>query len=55
MPVSFTPISEEGRWSGSAWTVDDEDALADMIARVALGQSRSVERILQATDALPPD
>ncbi|MEM8773170.1 MAG: hypothetical protein AAGD92_16115 [Pseudomonadota bacterium] len=55
MPISFTPISEEGCWSGSTWAVDDDHALADMIARVALGQSRSVERILQATDALPPD
>lgn len=55
MPISFTPIYEKGCWSGSTWTVDDEDALADMIARVALGQSRSVERILQATDALPGD
>lgn len=53
MPISFTPINEEDCWSGSTWTVDDEDALAAMIARVALGQSRIVEQILKATDALP--
>lgn len=53
MPISFTPINKEGCWYGSTWIVDDEDALAEMIARVALGQSRGVERILKATDALP--
>jgi len=55
MPISFTQISENGCWYGSTWSVDDEDALANMIARVALGQSRTVERILQDTDALPAD
>lgn len=55
MPVSFTPIRENGCWFGSTWTIEDEDALAEMIARVALGQSRVVERILQTTDALPGD
>ena len=54
MPLSFTPIGEKNRWSGSTWTIDDEEALADMIARVAIGQSRIVERILHATDTLPP-
>ncbi len=33
--------------------VDDEDALANLIARVAIGQARVVERILRATDARP--
>ena len=51
MPISFTPIYEQDCWSGSTWTVHDEAALAQMVARVALGQSRSVERILIATDA----
>ena len=55
MPISFTPIQEKGCWCGSTWTVNDEDTLADMIARVALGQSRSVERILHATDAMPSE
>jgi hypothetical protein len=53
VPISFTPIDEEGCWYGSTWTVDDEDELAKMIAHVALGQSRSVERILHNTNALP--
>ena len=50
MPLSFTPIQEHDCWHGSTWTVEDEDKLAEMIARVALGQSRSVERILSGKD-----
>ena len=55
MPLSFTPISVEGKWRGSTWTVRDEDQLAAVIARVAVGQSVVVERILRDTDCLPPD
>ncbi len=50
MPISFTPIGQDGCWMGCAWSIDDEDELARLIARVALGQSRYVERILQQTD-----
>lgn len=46
MPLSFTPISDEQRWTGSTWSVDDEDTLAELIARVALGQSLTVQSIL---------
>ncbi len=53
MPISITPIAEKDCWSGSTWTVEDEDELAELIARVAIGQSRTVERILQATGDLP--
>ena len=53
MPISITPVGEKDCWSGSTWTVDDADTLADLIARVAIGQSRVVERVLRATDALP--
>tara|TARA_R110001606_G_scaffold376290_1_gene534911 strand:+ start:216 stop:983 length:768 start_codon:yes stop_codon:yes gene_type:complete len=52
MPISFTAISVKDCWSGTAWTIDDEDKLAEMIARVAIGQSRVVERVLRETDAL---
>ena len=50
MPISFTPISQTGCWSGSTWTVNNEDHLAEMIARVAIGQSRIVENILHQTN-----
>lgn len=53
MPISITPVAEKDYWSGSTWTVEDEDQLAELIARVAIGQSRTVERILQATGDLP--
>ncbi len=54
MPISFTPISVTDCWCGSTWTINDEDILSDMLARVAMGQSRTVENILHATDALQP-
>ena len=54
MPISFTSIREANSWYGSTWTIDDEDALAEILARVAIGQSRTVERILHATDASQP-
>jgi len=51
VPISFIPTGEKDCWFGSTWMIEDEDVLADMIARVAIGQSRTVERILHATDA----
>lgn len=54
MVISITPAGEKDCWSGSTWTVDSEDALANLIARVAIGQARVVERVLHATDALQP-
>ena len=54
MPISFTPVREKDCWTGSTWSVDDEDHLSELIARVAIGQSRVVERVLHATDSLPP-
>lgn len=51
MPLSFTPISEKKLWFGSTWTVEDEDSLARLIARVAIGQSRIVEKILRDTNS----
>ena len=49
MPLSFTPIGAGQRWHGSTWTVEDEDELASMLARVATGQAATVERILHET------
>lgn len=53
MPITITPIHQKGCWSGSTWTIADEGQLAELIARVAIGQSRTVERILRATGDLP--
>lgn len=54
MPITITPVEEKDCWSGSTWTIKDEDELAELVARVAIGQSRVVERILRATGDLPP-
>ncbi len=53
MPVTITPVCQKDCWTGSTWTIADEDELAELIARVAIGQSRTVERILHATGDLP--
>jgi len=49
MPVRFTPIANKDKWAGTAWVIECEDTLADLVARVALGQSRHVARILKET------
>ena len=54
MPLSFTPIGTAGKWRGSTWTVEDEDELANMLARVALGQAAIVEEILEDTGCKAP-
>jgi len=54
MPITLIPVSEKDIWTGSTWVIEDEDALAELIARVAIGQSRVVERILRATGASSP-
>lgn len=54
MPLSFTPISSGNYWYGATWSVDDLDTLAEMIARIAIGQSRVVGRVLKKLNAEPP-
>ncbi len=49
MPVTFTPIGDKGKWAGSSWVVESEDRLALLVAKVALGQSRHVAKILKET------
>lgn len=46
MVIALTAIREGDLWSGSTWTVEDENALAGLLARVAIGQARVAERIL---------
>lgn len=55
MPLSFTPISIQERWHGSTWIVQDKHQLAVALARVAIGQSAVIERILRDADCLAPD
>ena len=50
MPIRFEPISNKPNWVGSTWSIVDDNELAELIARVALGQHNLVERILENTD-----
>lgn len=54
MPFEFTDTTNDPAWSGSSWKVVNEDDLAKLIARVALGQSRYAERILKETGFAGP-
>lgn len=49
MPLKFLPIKSKKDWSGSKWEVVDDNKLSELIARVAVGQSRYVHRILTET------
>ena len=48
--ITFSKISCESKWSGTDWTVSDEGSLAELIARVALGQYSHVLKVLEETD-----
>ena len=50
MPITFVPISTGQLCTGYDWTIEDNDELAKLVARVALGQHRHVQRILLETD-----
>jgi hypothetical protein len=49
MPIILTPFTHGKLVQGNTWTVVDEDELARHIARVALGQSRHVQKILMGS------
>lgn len=49
MPISFTPVAEKDLCFGHTWSIDSDNDLADLVARVALGQHRMVLRILEET------
>lgn len=50
--ITFKPICNGKLWSGSDWSITDEDELAALIARVALGQYRHVLKVLNETDCI---
>ncbi|SUQ39542.1 Uncharacterised protein [Yersinia frederiksenii] len=45
--ISFKNIRNGTSWSGVDWSVNDKRALAEIIARVALGQQRYALNILR--------
>ncbi len=46
MPIELTPIDHAPLMHGYTWKVANEQLLAELIARVALGQARHVSKIL---------
>ncbi|MYA60051.1 MAG: hypothetical protein F4X40_05760 [Chloroflexi bacterium] len=49
----FKSIKAGNKWEGADWTIADEDALAELIARIAVGQHLHVMRVLEETGTLP--
>ncbi|MBA4095633.1 MAG: hypothetical protein C0484_02535 [Rhodospirillum sp.] len=54
MPIKFTPIANKPEWAGSSWEIASDDALAKLVARVALGQSHYALRVLRETGFIGP-
>src|SRR5687767_1374983 len=54
MSITLTPFADGQLCHGSSWTVPNEGTLAGQIARIALGQSLHVERILSGAGLAPP-
>jgi hypothetical protein len=50
MTLTLNQVDHEGLCHGWEWVVEDEDALAARVARVALGQYRHVAKILAGVD-----
>ncbi len=48
----FEPIEAGDKWHGANWKVTNEDLLAELIARIAVGQHHHVMRVLKETGAL---
>lgn len=46
MTLTLIPIDHGALCHGWAWTIDDEDVLAERVARIVLGQYRHVAKIL---------
>jgi hypothetical protein len=46
MPLTLTPIDHKGLCHGWAWTIENEDLLAEYVARIALGQYRHIACVL---------
>lgn len=55
MPITFTAIGNKDDWSGSSWAIANDDELSTLVARVALGQTRYVRRVLKETGFAVPD
>lgn len=54
MTLTLAPIDHGELCHGWGWTIEDEDILAERVARIALGQYRHVAKILSGAGVLGP-
>lgn len=54
MTLTLVPIDHGELCHGWAWTIDDEDVLAERVARIVLGQYRHVAKILSGAGVPGP-
>lgn len=54
MSLSLTPINHGELCHGWTWTIEDEDALADRVARITIGQYRHIAKILSGAGVPGP-
>ncbi|MDE4130482.1 hypothetical protein PXK18_17690, partial [Phaeobacter gallaeciensis] len=54
MTLKLVPIDHGELCHGWAWSIDDEDALAEQVARIVLGQYRHVAKILSGAGVPGP-
>jgi hypothetical protein len=54
MTLTLTQIDHEDLCHGWVWTIKDEEALAELVARVALGQYRHVAKVLANANVAGP-
>ncbi|MDX8536028.1 hypothetical protein RFM23_00150 [Mesorhizobium abyssinicae] len=54
MTLTLVPIDHGELCYGWAWTIDDEDVLAERVARIVLGQYRHVAKILSGAGVPGP-
>ncbi len=54
MTLLLTKVVASDICQGSDWVVEDQDALAEHVARIAVGQYRHVAKVLAETGSAPP-
>ena len=50
--ITFETIENGNSWTGVEWNIEDEDELAKLLARVAMGQYRHVLKVLVGTNCI---
>ena len=56
--INFKSISNSNVWAGVDWAITDEDKAAKLVAKIAIGQSKHVTKILRSvrfSNASPPE